>query len=171
MILDHSNQNYILLSSEVELLKLYIEIEALRFDNQFDHELILDDSLNTDIIQIPSMIIQPYVENAIWHGLLHKETKGKLTIEISVFDNNNIKVIISDDGIGRQKAMELKSKQVLKKKSYGLQITESRISILNKTQSSKTTLKIHDLKDQDGNALGTKIELIIPIQTLNENYD
>ena len=117
------------------------------------------------------MIIQPYVENAIWHGLLHKETKGKLTIEISVFDNNNIKVIISDDGIGRQKAMELKSKQVLKKKSYGLQITESRISILNKTQSSKTTLKIHDLKDQAGNALGTKIELIIPIQTLNENYD
>ena len=171
LILDHSNQNYILLSSEVELLKLYIEIEALRFDNQFDHELILDDSLNTDIIQIPSMIIQPYVENAIWHGLLHKETKGKLTIEISVFDNNNIKVIISDDGIGRQKAMELKSKQVLKKKSYGLQITESRISILNKTQSSKTTLKIHDLKDQAGNALGTKIELIIPIQTLNENYD
>ncbi|MBN8566983.1 MAG: histidine kinase, partial [Flavobacteriales bacterium] len=167
LILDHSNQNYILLSSEVELLKLYIEIEALRFDNQFDHELILDDSLNTDIIQIPSMIIQPYVENAIWHGLLHKETKGKLTIEISDFDKNNIKVIISDDGIGRQKAMELKSKQVLKKKSYGLQITESRISILNKTQSSKTTLKIHDLKDQDGNALGTKIELIIPIQTLN----
>ena len=84
---------------------------------------------------------------------------------------DNIKVIISDDGIGRQKAMELKSKQVLKKKSYGLQITESRISILNKTQSSKTTLKIHDLKDQAGNALGTKIELIIPIQTLNENYD
>ena len=70
-----------------------------------------------------------------------------------------------------KKAMELKSKQVLKKKSYGLQITESRISILNKTQSSKTTLKIHDLKDQAGNALGTKIELIIPIQTLNENYD
>ena len=132
---------------------------------------LIQEYCEQESIYIPPMLLQPFCENAIWHGLLHKETKGKLTIEISVFDNNNIKVIISDDGIGRQKAMELKSKQVLKKKSYGLQITESRISILNKTQSSKTTLKIHDLKDQAGNALGTKIELIIPIQTLNENYD
>lgn len=167
LILDHSNQNYILLSSEVELLKLYIEIEALRFDNQFEYELVVDDSLNTETIQIPSMIIQPYVENAIWHGLLHKETKGGLTLKITRFDENNIKVLVTDDGIGRQKAQELKSKQVLKKKSYGLQITEDRISILNKTQSSKTTLKIHDLKDESGNALGTQVELIIPIQTIN----
>ncbi|MBN8640244.1 MAG: histidine kinase [Flavobacteriales bacterium] len=168
LILDHSNQNYILLSSEAELLKLYIEIEALRFDNQFEYELVVDDSLNTETIQIPSMIIQPYVENAIWHGLLHKETKGKLTLHITRFDENNIKVLVTDDGIGRQKAQELKSKQVLKKKSYGLQITEDRISILNKTQSNKTTLKIHDLKDENGNASGTQIELIIPVQTLNE---
>lgn len=168
LILDHSNQNYILLSSEAELLKLYIEIEALRFDNQFEYEIVVDDSLNTVIIQIPSMIIQPYVENAIWHGLLHKETKGKLTLQITRFDENNIKVLVTDDGIGRQKAHELKSKQVLKKKSYGLQITEDRISILNKTQSNKTTLKIHDLIDENGNASGTQIELIIPVQILNE---
>lgn len=168
LILDHSNQNYILLSSEVDLLKLYIEIEALRFDNQFEYDLYLDQALNTETIQIPSMIIQPYIENAIWHGLLHKETKGKLTLNIVRFDKNNIKVLVADDGIGREKAQELKSKQVLKKKSYGLQITEDRITILNKTQSNKTTLKIHDLKDEKGNALGTQVELIIPIQNLNE---
>jgi ligand-binding sensor domain-containing protein/two-component sensor histidine kinase len=168
LILDHSNQNYILLSSEAELLKLYIEIEALRFDNQFEYELVVDQPLNTETIQIPSMIIQPYVENAIWHGLLHKETKGKLTLKINQYDENNIKVVVTDNGIGRQKAYELRSKQVLKKKSYGLQITEDRISILNKTQSSKTTLKIHDLKDDNGNALGTQVELIIPVQTINE---
>lgn len=168
LILDHSNQNYILLSSEVELLKLYIEIEALRFDNQFEYELDVDDSLNTETIQIPSMIIQPYVENAIWHGLLHKETKGKLTLQISRYDDSNITVLVTDDGIGRQKAQELKSKQVLKKKSYGLQITEDRISILNKTQSNKTTLKIVDLKDANGNAIGTQVALIIPIQTITE---
>lgn len=167
LILDHSNQNYILLSSEVELLKLYIEIEALRFDNQFEYELEVDEKLNTETLQIPSMIIQPYVENAIWHGLLHKETKGKLTLNVSHFDEHNIKVLVTDDGIGREKAQELKSKQVLKKKSYGLQITEDRISILNKTQSSKTTLKIHDLKGENANALGTQVELIIPIQTIN----
>ena len=167
MILDHSNQNYISLSSEIELLKLYIEIEALRFDNQFEYQISIDDSLNTETIQIPSMIIQPYIENAMWHGLLHKETKGKLTLEINRFDDKNIKVLVIDDGIGRQKAEDLKSKQVLKKKSYGLQITEDRISILNKTQSNKTTLKIHDLKDENGVALGTKVELIIPIQSIN----
>lgn len=167
LILDHSNQNYILLGSELELLKLYIEIEALRFDNQFEYTINVDDSLNLDTIQIPSMIIQPYIENAIWHGLLHKETKGKLTVNMAHFDQNNIKVLVTDDGIGRDKAQELKSKQVLKKKSYGLQITEDRISILNKTQSNKTTLKILDLKDQNGIALGTQVELIIPIQTIN----
>lgn len=167
LILDHSNQNYILLSSETELLKLYIEIEALRFDDQFDYEIKIDEKLNADTIQIPSMIIQPYIENAIWHGLLHKENKGKLTLEISRFDNNNINVLVIDDGIGRQKALELKSKQVLKKKSYGLQITEDRISILNKTQSNKTSLIIHDLKDEKGSASGTKVELIIPIKPIN----
>lgn len=167
LILDHSNQNFILLSSEIDLLKLYIETECLRFDNQFEYEIKVDDSLNTENIQIPSMIIQPYIENAIWHGLLHKETKGKLTLEIIRFDKNTIKVLVADDGIGRQKAQELKSKQVLKKKSYGLQITEDRISILNKTQSNKTTLKIHDLKDKNNIALGTQVELIIPFQNIN----
>lgn len=168
LILDHSNQNYILLSSEVDLLKLYIEIEALRFDNQFEYQINLDDALHAETIQIPSMIIQPYIENAIWHGLLHKETKGKLMLDIVKYDENNIKVLVTDDGIGREKAQELKSKQVLKKKSYGLQITEDRISILNKTQSNKTTLKIHDLKDELGYALGTQVALIIPIQNINE---
>jgi ligand-binding sensor domain-containing protein len=166
LILDHSNQNYIVLSSEVELLTLYIEIEALRFDNQFEYEIIVDHSLYVETVQIPSMIIQPYIENAIWHGLLHKETKGKLRLTIARFDENNIKIKVEDDGIGREKAQELKSKQILKKKSYGLQITKDRISILNKTQSSKTTLKIYDLKDENGNATGTLVELIIPIQNI-----
>lgn len=75
LILDHSNQNYIRLTNEIEQLKLYTEIEALRFDNQFDYEFILDNSIINDHTYIPSMIIQPYIENAIWHGLLHKETK------------------------------------------------------------------------------------------------
>ena len=167
LILDNSNESYISLESEIALLKIYVEIEDLRFDNQFEYEIKIDDSLNTDTVQIPSMIIQPYIENAIWHGLLHKETKGKLTLEITKLDNAMIKVVVTDDGIGRQKALELKSKQVLKRKSYGLQITEDRIDILNKTKSNKTQLQIFDLKDEEGNPSGTKIELIIPIQSIN----
>lgn len=168
LILDHSNQNFISLSSEIELLKLYVEIEDMRFDNQFDYHFETSDELNYESIQIPSMIIQPYIENAIWHGLLHKETKGRLTVVFKEEDGC-IKVIVDDDGIGREKAFEIKSKQVLKKKSYGLQITEDRIAILNKTQNSKTKITITDKKDKNGNATGTRVELLIPIKTINHD--
>jgi sensor histidine kinase YesM len=170
LILDHSNQNYIALNSEIELLKLYIEIEDLRFDKQFDYDLQVDSLLETVNILIPSMIIQPYIENAIWHGLLHKETKGKLLLSFTKSTENCIKVIIEDNGIGREKALELKSKQLLKKKSYGIQITQDRISILNQTEDKATICNIFDLKDKNNKATGTRIELIIPIKkTANDN--
>jgi len=168
LILDHSNQNFISLSSEIELLKLYVEIEDMRFDNQFDYHFEIAENLNSESIQIPSMIIQPYIENAIWHGLLHKETKGILSITFKEKDGC-IKVIVDDDGIGREKALEIKSKQVLKKKSYGLQITEDRIAILNKTQNSKTKISIIDKMDNTGHAIGTRVELLIPVKTINHD--
>lgn len=168
LILDHSNQNFISLSSEIELLKLYVEIEDMRFDNQFDYHFEIAENINSESIQIPSMIIQPYIENAIWHGLLHKETKGRLSITFKEKDGC-IKVVVDDDGIGRKKALEIKSKQVLKKKSYGLQITEDRISILNKTQNSKTKISIIDKKDKNDSAIGTKVELLIPVKTINHD--
>ncbi len=168
LILDHSNQNFISLSSEIELLKLYVEIEDMRFDNQFDYHFEIAENLNSESIQIPSMIIQPYIENAIWHGLLHKETKGRLSITFKEKDGC-IKVVVDDDGIGREKALEIKSKQVLKKKSYGLQITEDRIAILNKTQNSKTKISIIDKMDNTGHAIGTRVELLIPVKTINHD--
>lgn len=168
LILDHSNQNYILLSSEIDLLSLYIEIEDLRFDNQFLYELTVDPRLSPDICEIPSMIIQPYIENAIWHGLLHKKEKGTLKVSFQKEEEDTVKVIIEDDGIGREQAKVLKSKQVLKKKSYGLQITGDRISILNALQNKKTTVEIVDLKDAKGDSLGTQVILIIPIQNIEK---
>ena len=166
LILDHSNQNNILLSSELELLKLYVEMESIRFDDKFNYEINTGTEINTDTVEIPSMLIQPYVENAIWHGLLHKEEKGKLTISFLQNGENVIKVIIEDDGIGREKAAELKSKQVLKKKSYGMQITEDRIAIINRMQDIKATSKVIDLKDDTGNAAGTRVILEIPTKPL-----
>ena len=166
LILDHSNQNNILLSSELELLKLYVEMESIRFDDKFNYEIKADAAINADTVEIPSMLIQPYVENAIWHGLLHKEEKGKLTINFLRNGGDTIKVIIEDDGIGREKAAELKSKQVLKKKSYGMQITEDRIAIINRMQDIKATSKVIDLKDAAGNAAGTRVILEIPTKPL-----
>ncbi len=167
LILDHSNQNTILLSSEIDLLKLYVEMEALRFDNTFNYTITIEECLQTDTVQIPSMLIQPFVENAIWHGLLHKDEKGLLHINFTKTNNNSLKVIIEDNGVGREKAAALKSKQVLKKKSYGMQITEDRIAIINKTFGINASCEIIDLKDNKNNATGTKVIVYIPLQTLN----
>jgi LytS/YehU family sensor histidine kinase len=167
LILDHSNQNNILLSSELDLLKLYIEMEGLRFDNKFNYEIKVDTDINTDTTEVPSMLIQPYIENAIWHGLLHKEEKGNLLVAFKKGDGNNLIVTIQDDGIGRQKAADLKSKQALKKKSYGMQITEDRIQIINQTQNINATCIVEDIKDTNGNGAGTKVILTIPFKPLN----
>lgn len=167
LILDHSNQNTILLSSELDMLKLYIEMESLRFDHQFDYTVQTTGSINAETLELPSMLIQPYVENAIWHGLLHKADRGRLDIRFAKDDRGNLIVTIDDDGIGREKAAELKSKQVLKKKSYGMQITEDRIAIINRTQHIHATSEIIDKKDNQGNPTGTTVILTIPVKPLN----
>lgn len=166
LILDHSNQSNIILSSELDMLRLYIEMESLRFDDSFEYDIQIANSINSETITIPSMLIQPYVENAIWHGLLHKEEKGKLTVDFSTDNNGNIQVSIEDNGIGREKAAELKSKQVLKKKSFGMQITEARIAVINRIYNINATSKVIDLKDAAGNAAGTKVMLHIPPQPI-----
>lgn len=164
LILDHSNQHYIQLSQEIEQLKLYTEIEALRFDQQFDYTFEIDPNLKSELLYIPSMIIQTYIENAIWHGLLHKEDRGTLKITFENCRENCIRVSIEDNGIGREKAQQLKSKQVLKKKSYGMEITHNRIEILNKIENENTVCHVQDLKDEMGNPLGTRVELTIPLK-------
>ena len=167
LILDHSNQSTILLSSELDLLKLYVEMESLRFDERFDYTITVDKNINAEMVAIPSMLVQPYIENAIWHGLLHKEEKGMLTISFLLDEAGSLKVIIEDNGVGRQRAAELKSKQVLKKKSFGMQITEDRMSIINRTMNINATSEIIDLKDDQQNATGTRVVLHIPLQNIN----
>jgi tetratricopeptide (TPR) repeat protein len=163
MILDSSANTTTTLAQEAEQLKLYIEMEMLRFKEQFSFEMNYAEGLDTDRILIPSMIIQPYIENAIWHGLLHKEDeKGHLEISFSAKDKL-LTVVIQDNGIGREKASELKSRNTLKQKSYGMKITGDRINIANKTYGLNANLKIEDLKDSNGNGAGTKVILEIPI--------
>jgi ligand-binding sensor domain-containing protein len=168
LILDHSNQSAIQLSGELELLKLYVEMEQLRFDNRFDLVVQVADDIAPQLVAIPSMLIQPYLENAIWHGLLHKDEKGRLLLSFSRPGENTLQVVVEDDGVGRAMAAELKSKQVLKKKSYGMQITEDRIAIINRTQNINATSEVVDLVDAAGNASGTRVVLMIPVQLLTK---
>lgn len=162
LILDNSSNDTATLENEINLLKLYIEMETMRFDGKFTYEITIDAQLATETITIPSMIIQPYVENAIWHGLLNKGDKGNLLLQVALIESGKLKVIVEDNGIGRQKASELKSKSALKQKSYGMQITDDRIKAINQLYATGAEVKIEDLYTKDNQCCGTRVELIIP---------
>jgi sensor histidine kinase YesM len=163
LILDNSNSKEVALSDELEALKLYIEMESLRFTNKFTYEITVDENVSTDTLQVPPLIIQPYVENAIWHGLLHKEADGRLSVSVKKTNDNMLQCTIEDNGIGRSKAIEMKSKSANANKSLGMKLTEERISMLNQYTSLNASIAIIDLTNSTGEALGTKVILKIPI--------
>ena len=163
LILDNSNSKNVILSHELEALKLYIEMEALRFDKKFDYIIHVDKTVNPDNVEVPPLIIQPYVENAIWHGLLHKETPGCLCISVSMPEENMLECVIEDNGVGRQKAKDLKSKSATTRKSLGMKLTEDRLTLLNRYAELNASIDIIDLSNGNGEATGTKVILKIPV--------
>jgi sensor histidine kinase YesM len=110
---------------------------------------------------IPPMLLQPFVENAIWHGLMQKEDNGTIMVEIKKENEEFLNIAIIDDGIGREKAAELKSKSATHK-SHGLKVTSQRIEMMNNLNSTGAKVNVIDLKDGLGNATGTRVELVIP---------
>ncbi len=165
LILQNSRSNYISLKDELETLELYMQMERLRFKDKFEYEILVDKQVDTSAIVIPPMLIQPYVENAIWHGLMHKNdgVAGKVEVIVGKQDDS-LFCVVQDNGIGREKAEELKAqKSANHKRSMGMQITMDRVEMINKLYSTNTTIKITDLKDQAGNAKGTRVELVIPV--------
>jgi ligand-binding sensor domain-containing protein/putative methionine-R-sulfoxide reductase with GAF domain/anti-sigma regulatory factor (Ser/Thr protein kinase) len=163
LILDNSNSKNVVLTNELEALKLYIEMEALRFDKKFTYEIKVENRVGADTIEVPPLIIQPYVENAIWHGLLHKESNGHLSIRVCMCNETMLECIIEDNGIGREKAKELKSKTATSRKSLGMRLTENRLSLLNKHAALNASVEIIDLQNGGNEALGTKVILKIPV--------
>jgi hypothetical protein len=163
LILDNSNTKNVILTNELEALKLYIEMEALRFDKKFTYEIKVEGNLSTDSVEVPPLIIQPYVENAIWHGLLHKEKSGHLDIRLRLISDSVLQCTIEDNGIGRERAKELKSKTATSRKSLGMQLTENRLSLLNKHAELNASVEIIDMSNGNGEAAGTKVILKIPV--------
>lgn len=159
-ILEISEQSEIELNEEIEILKIYLELEQLRFGTDFEFTIISKLEINESNIYIPSMIIQPFVENAIKHGLLHKKGKKLLSIK---FENKheNIVCTITDNGVGRQKAAEIKSRSPIAHKSFATNATQKRMDLININRKNKIMLDFADLYTNNI-ATGTEIKIIIP---------
>lgn len=162
--LENSEHPAIPISEEIDALKLYLELESLRFKQKFDWKIDIDDEIDTYMYKIPTMLIQPFVENAIGHGLMHKTGKGLIHIGMKL-EKDVILCSIEDNGVGRKKAMEIKNNKKENHRSLGTSITESRLRLVNSLYGKNMKVKYTDMKDADGNATGTRVEISIPIIT------
>jgi tetratricopeptide (TPR) repeat protein len=167
MVLLNSKQTFISLQDELETLRLYLEMERLRFPDAFDYNISLVNDIDPESIFIPPLLLQPFAENAIWHGLMHKQGQGHLDIELSLH-GKILTSTITDNGIGRSKADRIKSKSTEKQKSMGLQITTERLALLNHDSNVKTFFTIQDLTDDSGEPAGTQVILKIHFRDMVE---
>ncbi|HVG14552.1 MAG TPA: hypothetical protein VM935_06315, partial [Chitinophagaceae bacterium] len=142
---------------EHEMLSLYLKLEHYRFRDKFDYEIKIDADVNSEAIQIPPMLIQPYIENAVWHGLRYKKEKGNLLLHFYRQDGNLV-AQITDNGIGRQRSAELKTENQKKHNSTGLKNIEERLAIINKVYHSDYRLHIEDREDN-----GTQVTVYLPV--------
>ena len=161
LILQNSQTPFITLESELESLSLYLDLESLRFNDYFSYHISVRPDIDVSDLHIPPLIIQPYVENAIWHGLMHKKERGRLDIEI-LEEDECLLIRISDDGIGRKKAALMASKSATRHKSSGIRITSERISRLKNSYAKDSKVSINDLVYEDGSAAGTEVIIKIP---------
>lgn len=167
MVLTNSKKSFITLEDELEMLRLYLEMERLRFQYSFDYHISFKNEIDPENVFIPSLLLQPFAENAIWHGLMHKEGSGYIEIALSLEEKILI-CTITDNGIGRDKAARIKSKSAAKQKSMGLQITAERLALLNRDRNVQTSFDIEDITDDRGNAAGTKVTLRMHYRDLTE---
>jgi LytS/YehU family sensor histidine kinase len=162
-ILEYSNRETITLQQELETLKLYLEIESLRFDQSFHYHIVVDEGLLPESIQVPPLILQPFVENAIWHGLANSDKSDKFCkVEVNK-QNGNINISIIDNGVGRAVAAIIKENKInkLNTESFGMKITEERISIFNTGSNGKLKIAVEDNMDEGLQAAGTTINITL----------
>jgi ligand-binding sensor domain-containing protein/putative methionine-R-sulfoxide reductase with GAF domain len=164
-ILVHSDKESVSLKEELEILNLYVELESIRFKDSFTYNIEVNDEIDTDEIKLPTLLIQPFVENAIWHGLMHKEGDRLLTVKFSEKDEC-IECIIEDNGIGRERSGETKltTGQGNKHTSKGIAVSKERLNAMGNGTGQHGSVQIIDLRDEQGNAKGTRVQIIFPTQ-------
>ncbi|EDM44460.1 putative two-component regulator sensor kinase [unidentified eubacterium SCB49] len=161
--LQQSDTGTLSIHDEIEGLEMYLNLEALRFEDKLTYSFNVSETINIESLYIPTMLIQPYVENALKHGLLHRKTDRKLWVSFTKVAENTITCCIEDNGVGRAKAGEIKAQNKKLHTSFATKATESRLELLNYKKDQKVSIEIIDLFEEDGSVKGTRVVLNIPI--------
>jgi LytS/YehU family sensor histidine kinase len=157
LVMENSQEDFIPLYKEQEIISLYLKLEHYRFRDKFDYQMIIDEDINPELVEIPPMLLQPYIENAVWHGLRYKESKGSLFVHMRK-NEAGLEVEITDDGIGRKRSSELKTPNQKKQNSTGLRNIEERLNIINKVYKAHYSVTIKDLDS----GTGTRVLIHVP---------
>ncbi|MCU0335724.1 MAG: histidine kinase, partial [Chitinophagaceae bacterium] len=163
MVLDMSNKDLISLTEEIKALQLYLDLEALRFEGKLHYSLELSPDLQPDQFWLPPMLVQPYIENAIKHGLLHSKRPWQLRVQFSR-SASGLQVVIDDNGIGRKKSEQLNAHRYRQHQSFAMSANARRLEILNKGLTNVISLHITDKTDEWGMPAGTTVALHVPLQ-------
>lgn len=164
MYLEHSRENEITLEEEIQALTMYLELEKDRFEDSLKYAISVAEDIAIGSIKIPSLFIQPYVENALKHGLLHKKTNRKLAITLQLNPTKTVlECIIEDNGIGRKEAGNIQLNRQHLHRSFATSANQKRVELINKIRTKKTSVTILDLEDNNGNPTGTQVKICIPL--------
>jgi len=158
-LLKYAEKNFIPLDEEIKILTMYVELESLRFDESFHYEITVDDNLSNEVVFVPSLMVQPFAENAIWHGLLHQEGEKKLTIRFAGDEDEVLLCLIEDNGIGREKAAAIKSNNISSRvhESKGIDIIKERLHLLQQKTGKPASINFDDVHPS-----GTRVTINIP---------
>ncbi|WP_298422026.1 tetratricopeptide repeat protein [uncultured Kordia sp.] len=163
-ILDASRVKVVSLGDELETMDLYMSIENIRFSNGINFEIMVDNNINLDQIKIPSLVLQPFLENALWHGLSSKKGDKNIKLSVESTKKDFITISITDNGIGREAAQKIANDKFVKRKSIGIALTKSRLSNFVKDFKNNFSVYFVDLKDENENPSGTEVVLSIPLR-------
>ena len=161
-ILDNSVEEYVPIEKEISTIENYLELQKVRYADKFDYSIMVDERIDDENMMIPPMLAQPFIENAIEHGIRHKRMYGHISVRFNLEDGF-IRFEVEDDGVGREKAAELEAEQSTRHVSMATSITQDRLLTLNKKLKKKIRMEIIDLKDDSGEGCGTRVEFGIPV--------
>lgn len=163
-LLNYAEKNFLPLDEELKIVRMYIELESLRFDQSFSWEIKTDEHLTNDEIFVPTLMIQPFVENAIWHGLLHKEGDKKLLIHFQNSTEEYLTCTVEDNGVGREESTRIRKNKIssMVHESKGISIIKERLKLLEQKTGKPAGLEVKDIYNEKNEATGTKVIITIP---------